>query len=124
MVMYTEMFVSIELKQDTPSEVIDVLKAMCDMEPDADCLKDKPRRWAYMFNSGSYYTPDTSAREIRKDKTSGRYSLIGKGDIKNYDSEIEQFFEFVKPWSDREDDFIGFMRYEEAREPTLIYSGA
>lgn len=119
--MYTEIFVNTDLKENTPNEVIEVLKAMCAKDADAECLKDKPNRWKYLFNNGSYYTPSTECAALTFDDRSKQYSLIAKGDIKNYEDEIEKFFEFIKPWCDN--DFIGYYRYEESREPTLIYSG-
>lgn len=118
--MYTEIFVNVDLKRDTPQSVIDVLQAMCDKDIDAECLKDKPRRWGWLFCDGSYYTPLTSCGILTYCYITSSYSLLGKGDIKNYDSEIEQFFSFIKPYC--ENDFIGYIRFEEARTPTLVYS--
>ena len=120
--MYTEIFVNLDLKKETPQEVINVLKAMCDMDDGAECLKDKPQRWSYLFNDGSFYTPMTSCRRLIYHESLGQYSLIGKGDIKNYGGEIQEFFEFIKPWCANSDAFIGYYRYEEDREPTLVYS--
>lgn len=118
--MYTEIFVNVDLKENTPDEVIDVLKAMCAKDSNAECLKDKPRRWPYLFNNGSYYLPLTQCGNLTFDDIGKHYSLLAKGDIKNYGGEIEQFFEFIRPWCDNE--FIGYYRYEEDREPTLVYS--
>lgn len=119
--MYTETFVNTDLKHSTPPEVLDVLRAMCDHESDAPALQDKPRRWGYLFTDGSYYTPRTSCAMLTYDGISGQYSLLAKGDTKNYENEIQQFFDFIKPWC--ESDFIGYYRYDESREPTLVYSG-
>ena len=118
--MYTEIFVNTDLKENTPSSVIEVLQAICDRNHAAACLQDKPRRWSILFCDMSYYTPRTCCAALTFDDISGGYSLIGKGDIKNYDDEIEQFFEFIMPWC--ESDFIGYYRYEENREPTLVFS--
>lgn len=118
--MYTEIFISADLKQDTPESVIDVLRGMCDWEHESEALSKMGERTRYMFNNGSYYTSSTSCKKLSFDKISNQYSIIGKGDIKNYDSEIEKFFEFIKPHC--ESGFIGFYRYEEDREPTLVYA--
>lgn len=118
--MYTEVFVNTDLKPNTPKQVIDVLRAMCHLDDSAECLDGKPQRWPYMFNNGSYYTPLTQCASLTYDEIAGHWSIIAKGDIKNYEDEIEQFFEFIKPWCSTE--FIGYMRYEEDREPTLVYS--
>ena len=117
--MYTEVFVNVDLKKDTPKEVIETIRAMCNKDHTSPSLDGKPDRWAYMFNDGSYYLPRTECGLLTKDDLTGSYSLLAKGGIKNYGSEIEQFFDFIKPWV--EDDFMGYTRYEEDREPTLFY---
>ncbi len=122
--MYTEIYVNIDLHKDTPPEVIMVIQAMCAGDGEAECLKDKPQRWAYLFNNGSFYTPNTECAHITLCKYRKAFSLLAKGDIKNYEGEIEAFFDFIKPWCETPDAFIGYHRYEENREPTLIYSNA
>lgn len=62
--MYTEIFVNVDLKENTPNEVIEVLKAMCAKDSDAECLKDKPSRWSYLFNNGSFYHTHKLSAEI------------------------------------------------------------
>ncbi len=117
--MYTEIFVNVDLIKSTPKSVIDVLKAMCDKDHEAECLNDKPSRWSILFNNGSYYTPHTECGKLTYDDISKHYSLIAKGDIKNYENEIEEFFRFIAPYS--EADFMGYMQYEESDSPTLVY---
>ena len=119
--MYTEIYVNVNLVEDCPVQAVDVLKAMCG-EGDESALAGRPERWAYLFNSGSYYTPNTQCKALTWDEIGNQYSLLGKGDIKNYEDEIEQFFAWLRPFVEGEKgDFIGYMRYEESREPTLIY---
>jgi hypothetical protein len=137
---YTEIYVNIDLKEDVPEEVIDTLKCMvndvfCVSNWDDDyfdhkvicyesdrfneLMKDKPDRFYLLFKNMSYYTPYTQVGKLSYDYISGRWSLIGKGDIKNYCSSIEAFFEWIAPYSDTE--FLGYSRYEEDDEPTLYY---
>lgn len=121
--MYTEIYVNVDLKENTPKEVIDTLCVMCG---DDDWPSDwpHPKRWLYLFNNGSYYTANTSAAELTFDDISQQWSLIGKGDIKNYNNEIQAFFEFISPWVDPQSGdktFIGYMRFEESAEPELFY---
>ena len=120
--MYTEIYVNVDLKKETPKEVLDVLQAIVDKNGQAECLKDKPDRWSLLFNSGSYYTPNTECGALTFDETSGIWSLIGKGDIKNYEGEIEAFFDYIMPWIDDEG-FIGYSRYEESWSPKLYFKG-
>ena len=121
--MYTEIYVNVDLKKDTPDEVIEVLKAMCHMEgSDEKVLEPYPVRWYSLFSNGSYYTPSTSCRSLTYDNISEAWSLLGKGDIKNYEEEIQKFFEWIIPHVDGcPGDFIGYYRYEEYRTPTLIF---
>lgn len=119
--MYTEIYVNIDLIKDTPESVLAVLEAMCNKDYDAVCLKDKPSRWGYMFNSGSYYTPNTACGILFQDAFTKEYSLLAKGDIKNYGGEIEEFFKYISPYA--YDDFMGYMRYEEDRGPILVFKG-
>lgn len=118
--MYTEIFVNVDLKPDTPEDVLAVLRAMCGDENQAP-LKGKPTRWDRLFSNGSYYHRLTSCAKLTYDKTAGHWSLLGKGDIKNYESEIEAFFAWLMPWIDGEEgDFIGYHRYEECQAPELV----
>jgi len=118
--MYTEIFINTDLKKNTPDSIIEVLKSMCALDCSNPALTEHPARWAYLFNNGSYYTPNTSVASLTFDDIAKQYSLLGKGDIKNYEGEIEKFFAWIRPWCD--DEFIGYMRYEEDKEPTLIYA--
>ena len=121
--MYTEIYINVDLKKDTPDDVIKVLKAMCYMLPDQECsdvLADYPDRWICLFSNMSYYTPSTNCRFLEFDDISNQWSLLGKGDIKNYNNDIEKFFEWIMPWIDGSvGDFIGYQRYEESQLPTL-----
>jgi hypothetical protein len=123
--MYTEIYVNVNLKKETPDDVIKVLQAMCGMLPDQECsevLIDYPDRWSCLFSDMSYYTPSTNCRFLEFDEITQRWSLLGKGDIKNYKGEIEKFFEWIIPYVDGySEDFIGYSRYEECLKPTLIY---
>jgi hypothetical protein len=117
--MYTEIYVNVDLKKDTPKDVINVLQAICDKDGESEYLEGKPFRWSLLFNNGSYYTPNTECGKLTYDSISEEYSLLGKGDIKNYANEIQEFFDFIKPYCTNH--FIGYMRYEEDDEPILIY---
>jgi len=119
--MYTEIYINVDLKKDTPDDVIKVLKAMCDQEC-KEVLVDYPYKWICLFSNMSYYTPSTNCRFLEFDNISNQWSLLGKGDIKNYGNEIEEFFEWIMPWIDGyPGDFIGYSRYEEDQKPTLMF---
>jgi hypothetical protein len=122
--MYTEIYINADLKENTPKEVIQILLAICNGHMGDEVLKNKPSRWRCLFANASYYTPLTSCGQLSYSDIGGHYSILGKGDIKNYEDEIQEFFEWIKPYcqNDYEESFIGYYRYEESREPTLIYT--
>jgi hypothetical protein len=115
--MYTEIYVNVDLKENTPPIIIDTLRHICSgRTPDGF-----PSRTGSLFSDCSYYTPRTSAGHLTYDKISKQWSLLGKGDLKNYDNEIEHFFEWLMPWIEGcPSDFIGYHRYEEDQNPTLV----
>lgn len=123
--MYTEIYVNVDLKRETPDNVLQVLKAMCgqlDPEKEEEVLKGLPDRWLGLFYNGSYYVPSTSCRFLQFDPFSHHWSLLGKGDIKNYGQEIEAFFEWIMPWiRATPGEFIGYKRYEEDLTPKLYF---
>lgn len=121
--MYTEIYVNVDLKEDTPDEIIDVLKAMCDMvDSDSKVLEPYPDRWRKLFYSCSYYTPDTYCHSLTYDGNTKRWSLLGKGDINNYGQEIQKFFEWIMPYVyGYPGYFIGYHRHEEDLKPTLVF---
>lgn len=123
--MYTEIYVNVDLKKETPEGVIQVLKGMCGSlsdEETEEVLKPYPGRWAYLFYSGSYYTPNTYCRLLEFDSITEKWSLLGKGDIKNYGQEIEAFFEWIMPWVNAfPGEFVGYSRYEDQDKPTLYF---
>ena len=118
--MYTEIFVNVDLDKDTPENVLGVLGAMSDRDFNSKFFDGKPHRWTYLFCDGSVYTPQTSVCELRYNEVSGTYSFIGKGDIKNYNGEIEEFFAFIAPYVDEYQDFMGYRRYEEFELPDIM----
>lgn len=119
--MYTEIFVSVDLRSDVPEDVIAVLKAICGGE-DKTPLQGKPERWARLFSSGSFYTPNTSCAILNYDETGKLWSLLGKGDVKNYGGEIEAFFEWLMPYVAADPGaFIGYKRHEDSLVPELVY---
>lgn len=117
--MYTEIYVNVDLKEDTPDNVIGVLREMCGEGLESGNFPD---RWSRLFKNGSYYTPNTECARLTYDDISRQWSLLGKGDIKNYEGEIEMFFDWIRPYVDgMPGDFIGYYRYEETTSPTLVY---
>ena len=118
--MYTEIYVNVNLKSRTPTEVLSILSAICNNDSEFILSQDKPLMWAYLFCNGSCYLPSTHCGQLFKYFSS--WALLGKGDLKNYNQEIEQFFVWLMPWIDAEiGEFIGYQRYEECPRPKLYF---
>jgi hypothetical protein len=116
--MYTEIYVNVDLKEDTPKDIVHVLRLICDgYTPDGF-----PSRTCCLFYNCSYCTPRTHVSHLTYDELGKQWSLLGKGDLLNYENEIDYFFTWLTPWVEGEPgDFIGYHRYEEAQEPTLVF---
>lgn len=129
--MYTEIYLKVSLKHDTPEEVINILKHMVDdedytyIEVDAKLPKHplfNTHRWDFMLCCSSYYHIPFSTMELRYDEISKSYYLTGRADLKNYDGEIDKFFDWIRPYCEYPDEFIGYSLYEEDKKPKLYYS--
>lgn len=126
--MYTALHFNSELNKEVPSQVIDVLKFMAgDAENEPKTLPEHPlfktERWRYMLEMDSYYFDEDTHSTLRFDEISEAYYLNIRCNLKNYDSEIEKFIDWIMPYLDeckQDGDFLGFYRYEEDESPTII----
>jgi len=126
--MYTEIYVRCHFKKDLPEEVLLILNDLFNDENLVveNLLPDHPffkcERWGLIGSWSSYYHIPFSLSKLWKDEIDSSYYLISRSDLKNYDNEIEKFFDWIMPYIDADDgDFIGYKLYEEDREPTLIF---
>jgi hypothetical protein len=127
--MYTELVMAIELKNDTPHDVLSIVNYMC--EGDEEIINDveipdhalfKTSRWDFMLRSDSYYFDGTTNSFLNVDylyPDKPSYYLNIRCNLKNYDDEIEKFIDWITLYSDTKG-FIGYKRYETEEEPTLI----
>lgn len=125
--MYTEIVLGVALKRNTPKEVIDILNYMIDGEPDESrlILDDHPLfktdRWHFMLCCNSAYFGGYSNSILKEPRHSyDIYHLSIRSNLKNYDSEIELFLNWLNPYIET-DGFIGYMRHEEFDDQRLIY---
>lgn len=123
--MYTELCIAVDLKSDTPIEVIDVLRYMCEGGENAPALPNHDffmcDRWRWVFTCDSYYFRGNSHRDLQYDDILLAYQLTSRANLKNYSYEIEKFIDWLTPYIDAEDgDFLGHKRYEEDALPTLL----
>ena len=130
--MYTEFIFGCELEDNTPEEVINILKYLCGKVNDEPVITDELRhpffdceRWRYIFSCSSYYFGVNRAfSEIWYDDISEAWHISTRSNLKNYGSEIEQFCDWIKPfvasgsgWKD----VYGISIYEDS-DHTYIYS--
>lgn len=135
--MYTELNISLELKQDVPQEVINILMYMttgewpAGVQPTSDVnltkeeLPDHPlfatdTRWRFMLRGNSYYFDMTPQHVLRYDAISEACILSVRSNFKNYDDEINKFLNWIEPYTETKG-FIGYSRYEESDNPVLIH---
>jgi len=124
--MYTELHFNAELKQDVPKEVIKILQYMIG---DIITPVERPQhelfqtyRWDSMLVSDSYYFDADTHSTLRFDEIGKSHYLCIRCNVKNYDNEIEHFIDWIKPYLEKyKNEFLGFYRYEENSNPTLIF---
>lgn len=122
--MYTEIVVVANVKNDPA--VIEVLKSlgsgglMAQQKPDHPFFQTD--RHNMIFTCCSYYFTPATTFKLDFDKISDTWSLISRADLKNYDNEVEKFFDWIRPHLEADSDtMIGYSRYEEDREPVIYY---
>lgn len=132
--MYTEFVFGCELKEDTPSVVIDILKVIFGLEKglphcyDDDTIVFPPTRNGCIPYGASYYfaVHDSHSRMIFDKALSKTWSITIRCNIKNYENEIERFIDWLMPHISRGAgcrDFLGYTIYEESDTPRLYYLG-
>lgn len=115
--MYTQIFVNVDLKENTPVQILNMLRSMAKKAEITD-IGGIPQRWNYMFRSkSSYFAGTTFCTFQEQDNFNKNYSFTGLGDIKNYGNEIGEFFELIAPYVC--DNVMGHWWYEEDEEPTI-----
>ena len=135
--MYTELVCAFELEKNVPKQVIRTLYYMTGQEKE-DILEQygtpehelfSSNRWRYMLQGDSYYFDGETHSNIKKDSLypdNPMYYLTVRCNFKNYDNEIDKFIDWLKPYiaydyTGQTRKFIGYQRYEENEEPTLLY---
>jgi hypothetical protein len=126
MEMYTELIFGASLKPNTPKSVIEALNYMIGE------TKEKPvdfplpdGRCECLFQGSSYYFGvSSSLKKLWYDDISHSWILSTRSNIKNYEGEIEDFLEWIKPYIDSGSgsrNMYAIVTYEEAEEPDIYY---
>lgn len=122
--MYTELVLGIEIEDN--KKVIQTLKYMLnetEYQPEWEHELFRTDRWEYMLRCGSYYFDGKPDSKLFKDnlyKDKSMYFLNVRCNLKNYNNEIEKFLDWLCPYI-KTFGFLGYKRYEEHEDPTLIY---
>ena len=131
--MFTELYLGVRLKKDTPSNVIDILKYMIN-GVDEDNGEEVPdtapyhplfetRMWEHMLQCRSYYFHARLVNILQYDDISESYHLTVRSDLKNYNDEILYFIDWLTPYIVKGYncwEHLGHIRYEEDTLPELI----
>ena len=122
--MYTELYLRSDLKEDTPQDVIDLLRAMvAGNPPDTTPFGEGRCPWM-LLSSSHYHFPFAKSSMDYLDYVS-RWYLFVRCDLKNYEGEIEAFLKWVAPHLNAGDgEYLGHTRYEEDDLPTHLVYGA
>lgn len=124
--MYTELKLNVELKQEVPDTIINILKYMLGEEienlikPEHDLFKTK--RWTNMLYTDSSYFEEGASSILKYDDITKSWILAIQCNFKNYDDEIKKFIDFISPYVVTQGVW-GHKRYEESPNPTLIIDG-
>lgn len=125
--MYTEIHFRAQLIADLPEDVMGVLRYLVDLElPEPEVKPDHElfncRRWDMLGQCSSAYFPDHPQSFLTFDDFTKRWTLFLNADLKNYGSEIENFFDWIDPYvRGSEGQFLGYSLYEESDIPRLYY---
>ena len=124
--MYTELIFGASLKKDTPETVINALKYMigeAEEKPLDFPLPDG--RCESLFQYGSYYFAiNEPVKRMWLDEVDKEWHISTRSNLKNYESEIETFLEWIKPYIESGSgnrEMYAIVLYEEFDEPTIYY---
>lgn len=122
--MYTEVVISTMLNDDR--EAIAILKYMIGEGKKPDTLPDHPLfktpRWDFMLTCNSHYHVPCSINHLEYNKIAEEWIFVNRSDFKNYDSEVDHFFDWLMPYV-AGDGFIGYSYFEEDWQPKLWFKG-
>ena len=121
--MYTELYVCTQIKNDpVPVEIIKYMLGDNNVDlhlPDHALFKTP--RWESMLFCNSHSFVPRSMHLFEFDTISDNWCFISRSDFKNYDDEIKLFFDWLRPYLAEPYGMIGYYRYEQDENPTIVY---
>jgi len=117
--MYTEILIKANVHESIPDNIKQVLNYMFNQGEIPETLPKHDffncSRWGFIGSGSSYYHVPWATSAYKEN------SIFSRSDLKNYDNEIELFFDWIKPYLDNvEGECIGHWWYEEYDEPELV----
>ena len=125
---YTELIFGASIKKDAPKEVINTLHYLVNgkkIYEEVEIKKSVTDGRNVLNGGGSYYFGVCNGvAKMWFDDIRSEWIISSRTNIKNYESEIEKFLEWIKPFiesgsGDRE--MYAITIYEEQSEPTVYY---
>ena len=128
--MWTELYLAIELKEDTPAKVVNTIQKLLSPSsgfkggsesyswPDHDFFKTD-RFWKCL-DDDCYYFPSRTMHCFEHDDISDSWYLTLITKVKNYGNEFQKFIDWLQPYIDNEG-HIGHYRYENQEMPTMLF---
>lgn len=128
--MYTEIVCGVKLRPGTPAVVIAALRFMVGDDDRPNELPDHPlfrkKRWQMVLNCSSYYFGFSQSYSVmHHDEFDKVWMLAARASVKNYDGEVEAFFDWIRPYVNSgsgERNMMGYSIYESADVPTIWYA--
>jgi len=120
---YTEMYLGVELKKDTPDDVLHTLRTMLEGKGEPPHVAHplfKTERWPWMLRSDSYYFDAAPVYSFEYDDSCGSWFLTFVANVKNYCDEWKEFIDWLGPWI-YSTGHIGHRRHEACDLPTILF---
>jgi hypothetical protein len=118
--MYTEICLRIQLIDELDSNVVNVIRELVNGDSLSKIPKhpffETSRYSSLMLCSSFYHIPKATMRLDTEGFSKSMY-LHGRADLKNYDDEIEKFFDWIYPYC--EEGMLGYSLYEEDVYPKI-----
>jgi hypothetical protein len=121
--MYTEIFFRAEVDEEAAQIIKKLGREDVWDWPDHEFFRAP--RFTMVTSCSSYYFPQANHFVVEYDDIAKAWSVSFRANLKNYDNEIEKFFDWVDPHVRMGDgEFIGYSLYEEDEAPTLRFKEA
>ena len=125
--MYTEIVFKATVRKDIDKKAMQILEHLFNSGPRPDKLELPEHaffetwRWQSIGSCSSFYHHPRSVSDWYDVEYSDSIYIFSRSDLKNYDSEIDKFFDWIMPYIDEPGgQCIGWRWYEEDEQPTLI----